>query len=527
MFMVYAFRYILLLSFLFKCKCDDSDGLNQIILNKYDYELNVSKFDLTVLNLNKELYDMKYSLMAYINDTNLDENIFKSYTPFYNHFWLFYISDMKIFNEILFNSKYSNDYMKIFGIIVPKSLKNKIVKNLNRILPSIFYIDDNLTGNLEDSDFRINDKITYFSINTEKPISRYPEKYFQIFSLILFCISGTIIMIWYLMYKVSKKKDITQIQKYCNIFPILNFFLSVVLTIKCLYIKGKDPYLHYEYMETIDTIFISLNAFFKISISILLIMFSTGWNIAIRTISRKTIIYYFKMGAFAFFFQSLDILIYNFNEKSYNKYSEIINIIFTIIITILMLKKIKSTIKLLYKKLYYAQTLIPKFIEGLLFKLKIFSKVKAMIITYPFANIILFLIHNFIPDKYVSICLKFIHYYFLNLVFLIILLIILRPKSLPKNYDVDFAKDLEDDPGKIYKINISLNSEGEVIYNDLTPKEIIKMKKKKYPIIILGPIQTNNENNSFNYNNNIYINSDDDEKDINLLYKNLKIGFID
>ena len=53
------------------------------------------------------------------------------------------------------------------------------------------------------------------------------------------------------------------------------------------------------------------------------------------------------------------------------------------------------------------------------------------------------------------------------------------------------------------------------------------MKKKKYPIIILGPIQTNNENNSFNYNNNIYINSDDDEKDINLLYKNLKIGFID
>ena len=30
MFMVYAFRYILLLSFLFKCKCDDSDGLNQI-----------------------------------------------------------------------------------------------------------------------------------------------------------------------------------------------------------------------------------------------------------------------------------------------------------------------------------------------------------------------------------------------------------------------------------------------------------------------------------------------------------------
>ena len=64
MFTVYVIRYILLLSFLFEFKCDDSDGLNQIILNKYDYELNVSKFDLTVLNLNKELYDMKYSLIS-------------------------------------------------------------------------------------------------------------------------------------------------------------------------------------------------------------------------------------------------------------------------------------------------------------------------------------------------------------------------------------------------------------------------------------------------------------------------------
>ena len=252
-------------------------------------------------------------------------------------------------------------------------------------------------------------------------------------------------------------------------------------------------------------------------------MFSTGWSIAIKTISKKIIIYYFKMGALVFFILSLDILIYNINEKSFNKYYEIINIIFSIIITILILKKINSTIKLLYKKLYYAQTLIPKFIEGLIFKLKIFSKIKAMIISYPISNIVLFLIHNFIPDIYVSICLKFVHYYFLHLVYLIVLLIILGPRSLPKNYDVDFAKDLEDDPGKIYKINISLNSEGEVIYNDLTQKEIIKIRKKKIPVIILGPMEQINENNYCN--NNIFINSDDDEKDINLIYKNLNLGF--
>ena len=40
----------------------DSEGLKEIILNKYEYELNVSKFELKILNLNTELYDMKYSL---------------------------------------------------------------------------------------------------------------------------------------------------------------------------------------------------------------------------------------------------------------------------------------------------------------------------------------------------------------------------------------------------------------------------------------------------------------------------------
>ena len=468
---------------------------------------------------------MKYSLMAYINDDNYEENLFNYYTPFYNHFWLFFISDLKILNQILNTYSSKSDYMTIYGVIIPDNLKSKLDYDFNKYSPSIFLIDDNFSTCLKESDFRINDKITYFTFDTKKPISRYPEQYFIILSLLIFSLSGFILMFWFIYYKSAKKQDITLIQKYCSIFPLLNIIISIVLIIKFLYIRGKDPYLHYEYMATIDTVFLSLNTIFKFSILNLLIMFSTGWKIVIKTISKKILLYYFKMGIFIFLILSIDIFLYNMSEKSYNEYCEIINIIFTIIITIIIIKKINRTIRLLYKKLYYAQTLIPKFTEGLLFKLKIYSKIKVIIISYPIANVLLFLIHIFLPEIYISIFLKFINYYSLNMLYLISLLIVFRPKALPQNYDVDFAKDLEDDPGKIYKLKIEINSEGEVIYNDLTKNEIRKIEKKRIPIVILGPIFNQNKNITSFDQHNIFINSDDDERDMNRIYTNLNIGF--
>ena len=225
------------------------------------------------------------------------------------------------------------------------------------------------------------------------------------------------------------------------------------------------------------------------------------------------------MGILIFVILSIDILLYNVSEKSYNKYCEIINIVFLIIITILILRKINNTVKLLYKKLYYAQTLIPDFIDALLFKLRIFHKAKVTVIIYPIANLLLLLIHIFIPDIYVSVFLKFIDYYFLNLIFLDYMkLLIIK--------NIDFAKDLENDPGKIFKLKISLNSDGEIIHNDLKQKDITKIKKKKLPIIIFGPSTIHNKSNYLEMNRNIFlINSVDDEKDINRFYTNLQIGF--
>ena len=76
--------------------------------------------------------------MAYINDTNFDKNLFNYYTPFYNHFWLLYITDLKLFDEILNKYNSNNDYMTIYGIIIPAKFKDKILRNFNKLSPSIF-----------------------------------------------------------------------------------------------------------------------------------------------------------------------------------------------------------------------------------------------------------------------------------------------------------------------------------------------------------------------------------------------------
>lgn len=517
----FFYGYIFLLLILFSLS---SSKENIIILKQYEYELNIYKYNLTILNLNIDMYNMKYSLLAYINNTNFDfENIFSYYTPYYNHFWLFFISDINVFNKIISKYKSTNDYMTIYGIIVPKILKNELPKSFPKSSPSIFFIDNNFTINLEESDFRNHDKIVYYSFDTLMPINHYPEIYILTTSLLIFLISFIVLLFWNIYYRITKDENLTDVQKYCNSLPYLNIISTILLLIKCLYIKGKDPFLHYDYMFSVDTLFISMNSIKKIVLWYFLLMISTGWKIAIQTLSKKIKIFYLKMIIFIFITICSDIAIYNISESSYKDFGEIKDIGFYVIMSIIILKEIKKTLKLLFKKLHYAETLIPEFIEGLLFKIKIFHQLKNLIISYPIIFIIIFVIHIFLPFKYDTICSKFIDYYFDDIYFLINLLIIFAPQELPPNYDVDFAKDIENDPGKIYKLTIQSNNDGTIEFNPLDKKEIMKIKQKKLPIIIFGPNLSDDNNLSYN-KYNFFINNSN-EKEISKLYSTLELGF--
>ena len=523
-FFSYKYNIYLLIFFSVIGSIDTSDE-KMIILNQHEYELNISEYNLTILNLNIELYNMKYSLLAYINDSNCKcDDIFSYFTPYYNHFWIFYISDLNIFNQIISKYKCINDYMIIYGIIIPKSLRNELPKKFGELSPSIFFVEDNYTIFLEKADFRKNEKIVYFSFDLQKPISRYPEIYFFITSLLLFLISCFILMFWNIFYRITKDEYITSVQKYCNIFPYLNLIVSTLLLIKCIYIKGKDPYLYYEYMSTIDTIYISMNSIQKILVWYFLFLISTGFKLAIQTITRKMRIFYIKMIIFIFLMICIDITIYNINEKAYNYFCEIKNIIFYLITTIIILKEIKKTMKLLFKKLHYAETLIPEFTESLSFKINIFKQLKNVIISYPIIFIAIFIIHKIIPVIYDSTCLKFVDYYFCNIFLLINILIIFGPKVLPPNYDVDFAKDLEEDSGKIYKLSLIKNEDGTILFNPIDKKEALKIKQKKIPLIIFGPSLSDYNNLSCG-GYNFIINKYNEEKEINQLYSTLYLGF--
>ena len=162
MFSIFYYKYLYLIIIFFSIIEIISNNENIIILNQYEYELNISKYNLTMLNLNKEIYNMKYSLMAYINDSNINkEKIFSYYTPYYNHFWLFFITDIKIFNQMISRYKCINDYMIIYGIIVPKSLTPKLPKSFNTISAPICYIGASYINNITLSYFSNNYKILY------------------------------------------------------------------------------------------------------------------------------------------------------------------------------------------------------------------------------------------------------------------------------------------------------------------------------------------------------------------------------
>jgi hypothetical protein len=71
MFSIY-YRYIYYLIFFSIINNIASNEENIIILNQYEYELNISKYYLTVLNLNREIYNMKYSL-SHLNIRNFNK----------------------------------------------------------------------------------------------------------------------------------------------------------------------------------------------------------------------------------------------------------------------------------------------------------------------------------------------------------------------------------------------------------------------------------------------------------------------
>ena len=186
--------------------------------------------------------------------------------------------------------------------------------------------------------------------------------------------------------------------------------------------------------------------------------------------------------------------------------SEIKNLIFYIVMIYLLIQKVKKAINFLNRKLYYARALSLEYVEALIYKINLMNKFKMMLFSYFGVFLFFIFIHKVIVHPYDTSLLEVYNYYIADIYLSIYFLYLLRPRTLPPNFNVDFGNDLEDDIGIVYKAFLPK-------YNDINKSkqyntnDIKYSKGKEIPILVIGPCITHFYSDGDDYSINNYINN--------------------
>ena len=172
----------------------------------------------------------------------------------------------------------------------------------------------------------------------------------------------------------------------------------------------------------------------------------------------------------------------------------------------LLIQKVKKAINFLNRKLYYARALSLEYVEALIYKINLMNKFKMMLFSYFGIFLFFIFIHKVIVHPYDTSLLEVYNYYIADIYLSIYFLYLLRPKTLPPNFNVDFGNDLEDDIGIVYKAFLPK-------YNDINKSkqyntnDIKYSKGKEIPILVIGPCITHFYSDGDDYSINNYINN--------------------
>ena len=129
--------------------------------------IELFSYNITLLNTNtKTLLTSKItpSKLVYITDIeNTDKILIEKFSKYYNKYWLFYINNSSIINEVLetvFDEVYIN------AIIIPSYLRSEIFPNIyiNNYEIPIFEISDNHEESMISNDIRKNNKNLFFKL---------------------------------------------------------------------------------------------------------------------------------------------------------------------------------------------------------------------------------------------------------------------------------------------------------------------------------------------------------------------------
>ena len=182
----------------------------------------------------------------------------------------------------------------------------------------------------------------------------------------------------------------------------------------------------------------------------------------------------------------------------------------------LLIQKVKKAINFLNRKLYYARALSLEYVEALIYKINLMNKFKMMLFSYFGVFLFFIFIHKVVVRPYDTSLLEVYNYYIADYIADIYLsiyfLYLLRPKTLPPNFNVDFGNDLEDDIGIVYKAFLpkydDINKIKQYNTNDLKSNKV-----KEIPILVIGPCITHFCSDGEDYSINNYIN-------------NVEVGFV-
>ena len=448
-----------------------------------------------------------------MNGSDYDNEIFDIYSSYINKFWLFLVNSSSVANSLLERDDYKKNELYINGIIVPESLNYKMPENNNNKKIPIFIVKDDIANKLLTLDIRYMDKNTYFLFYIERAISSYPDKYFLAISIISIIVGIIMIILWRMRMKSLARVNVLYIHKFLYTIPYFISLLSIVLIVKAVDVKGRDPNIEYDDSIYVDTALITLSAIYKSILWFLILLLACGWKILVQNLRREDLKFLMKMFLFIYIIMCLDQIIDSTGVKLWVFHlSEIKNILFYTGMMFLLLKKIKKANRFLERKLYYARALTLEYIEALVYKIKLMNKFRWMLYSYVAFYIFVLILHKAAVGPYDTPLLETYDYTIVDIYLSAHFLFIFRPRQLPPNFSVDLGNNMDEEFGLIYKAFLpKYNLVNNLFKTD--PKDIQSLKEKNIPILVLGPCLSH------------YDTGGQKEISINNYINNIEVGF--
>ena len=504
--------YFLLFKFTITTVIKDNDYVSLVY---YEYSINITEINLTLLNRESEVAESESARIAYMRGGDLDKEIYEFYNKYFNHRWIFFTDNSSVANDLLLKN-FDDLNINVYGLIVTKNLNYTIPKNNKNKDLSIYEIDDNFTQILINFDVRNNNKNIYFVLKIIYAISTYPENYLLIVSLaILFCAIGFLIF-WNISLRTINHNYVFFIHKILYLLIYFNLFLGITLSLKSYFIRGTNFNEDNDSTIFIDVAIISLTGIYRTTLWIFILIFSMGYGISLQKLSRNDFKYCLKSFVFIYIILCMDQIIDSLItiKSIFGKYfqvSEIKNLIFYIIMLIILIQKQNQNISFLKRKFYYAQFISPEFTDAISVKFSLIKKFRILICFYLPLFLTALILHKTIFYDYDNTLLELYDYLIVDQITCFFVLVLIRPKIVPQNYNVDLGDDINADPGSIYKFKCPNYNENHIVITKITGKQINLIQNDNLPIVIIGP-------------NNVKFNGANDTQ-INRYFTNVQIGF--